>query len=82
DREQIRSAVFRGYSVIGNDQPIPPGHRYFNASLPQRAHDPDKAKFLLQKAGALGVTLPPMYATSDANGSVEMAVLLQQAGQK
>ena len=25
DREQIRTAVFRGYAVIGNDQPIPPG---------------------------------------------------------
>ena len=68
--------------MIGNDQPIPPGHRYFNASLPQRPHDPDKAKFLFQKAGALGTTLPPVYATSDANGSIEMAVLMQQAGQK
>ncbi|MCM3016158.1 hypothetical protein M3570_21030, partial [Bacillus subtilis] len=51
-------------------------------SLPQRPHDPDKAKFLFQKAGALGTALPPIYATSDANGSIEMAVLLQQAGQK
>ncbi|MCQ0033004.1 ABC transporter substrate-binding protein [Burkholderia glumae] len=82
DRNQIRSAVFRGYAVVGNDQPIPPEHRYFNASLPQRPYDPDKAKFLFQKAGALGTTLPPIYATSDANGSIEMAVLLQQAGQK
>ncbi|MBN3791630.1 ABC transporter substrate-binding protein [Burkholderia sp. Ac-20353] len=82
DREQIRSAVFRGYAVIGNDQPIPPGHRYFNASLPQRPHDPDKAKFFFQKAGAIGTALPPIYATPDANGSVEMAVLLQQSAQK
>ncbi|KAF1065615.1 ABC transporter substrate-binding protein (plasmid) [Burkholderia gladioli] len=82
DREQIRTAVFRGYAVIGNDQPIPPGHRYFNTSLSQRSYDPDKAKFLFQKAGALGTTLPPIYATSAANGSIEMAVLLQQAGQK
>jgi len=42
--------------VIGNDQPIPPGHRYFNASLPQRKFDLDKAKFHLQKAGAVGTT--------------------------
>jgi peptide/nickel transport system substrate-binding protein len=27
DREQIRTAVFRGYAVIGNDQPIPPACR-------------------------------------------------------
>lgn len=82
DREQIRTAVFRGYAVIGNDQPIPPGHRYFFAGLPQRAYDPDKAKFHLQKAGAIGTTLPPVFATVDANGSIEMAVLMQQSAQK
>ncbi|MDE1180891.1 ABC transporter substrate-binding protein [Paraburkholderia sp.] len=82
DREQIRTAVFRGYAVIGNDQPIPPGHRYFNASLPQRKVDLDKAKFYFQKAGAIGTTLPPIYATPDANGSVEIAELMQQTGAK
>ncbi|WP_213303169.1 ABC transporter substrate-binding protein [Paraburkholderia sacchari] len=82
DRDQVKSAVFRGYAVIGNDQPIPPQHRYFNASLPQRPYDPDKAKFHFQKAGAIGATLPPIYATNDANGSIEMAELLQQAGAK
>lgn len=82
DREQIRTAVFRGYAVIGNDQPIPPGHRYFNASLPQRHIDLDKAKFYFQKAGAIGMPLPPIYATPDANGSVEMAELMQQTGAK
>ncbi|WP_322019387.1 ABC transporter substrate-binding protein [Paraburkholderia tropica] len=82
DREQIRNTVFQGYAVIGNDQPIQPGHRYFNAALPQRPYDLDKAKFHFQKAGALGIALPPMYATTDANGSIEMAELLQQAGAK
>jgi peptide/nickel transport system substrate-binding protein len=82
DRDQIRTAVFRGYAVIGNDQPIPPGHRYFNAALPQRKVDLDKAKFYFQKAGAIGAPLPPIYATPDANGSVEMAELMQQTGAK
>jgi peptide/nickel transport system substrate-binding protein len=82
DREQIRTAVFRGYAVIGNDQPIPPGHRYYFAGLPQRPYDPDKAKFHLQKAGAVGLTLPPIYATSDANGSIEMAEMMQLSAQK
>jgi peptide/nickel transport system substrate-binding protein len=82
DREQIRTAIFRGYAVIGNDQPIPPGHRYFNASLPQRPYDLDKAKFYLQKAGAVGTPIPPIFATTDANGSIEMAVLMQQSAQK
>ena len=82
DREQIRTAVFRGYAVVGNDQPIPPGHRYYFAGLPQRPYDPDKAKFHLQKAGAVGLTLPPIYATSDANGSIEMAEMMQLSAQK
>ena len=82
DREQIRTAVFRGYAVIGNEQPIPPGHRYYFAGLPQRPYDPDKAKFHLQKAGAVGLTLPPIYATSDANGSIEMAEMMQLTAQK
>jgi peptide/nickel transport system substrate-binding protein len=74
--------VFRGYAVTGNDQPIPPGHRYFNASLPQRKFDLDKAKFYMQKAGAVGPALPPIYATTDANGSIEMAELMQQTAAK
>ncbi|MEX3957510.1 ABC transporter substrate-binding protein [Trinickia sp. EG282A] len=82
DRDQVRTAVFRGYAVIGNDQPIPPSHRYFNASLPQRPFDLDKAKFHFQKAGAIGTPLPPIYATSDANGSIEMGELLQQSAAK
>lgn len=82
DREQIRTAVFRGYAVIGNDQPIPPGHRYFNASVPQRQVDLDKAKYYFKKANAIGPALPPIYATPDANGSIEMAELLQQTGAK
>lgn len=82
DREQIRTAVFRGYSTIGNDQPVPAFHRYFNAGLPQRQYDPDKAKFHFTKAGAIGASLPPIYAAPTANGSVDMAQLLQQSGSK
>ncbi|MFX1737318.1 ABC transporter substrate-binding protein [Paraburkholderia sp. A1RI_3L] len=82
DRDQIRTAVFRGFAVVGNDQPIPPGHRYYFAGLPQRPYDLDRAKFHLQKAGAIGAAIPPVFATSDANGSIEMAVLMQQSAQK
>jgi len=79
NRQQIQSAVFRGYAVVGNDQPIPPGHRYFDASVPQRAFDLDKAKFHFKKAGAIGTTLPPVVASSVCNGSIEMAELMQQS---
>ena len=77
DREQIRSAVFLGYGEIGNDQPIDPTNRYYNSGLPQRKFDPQKAKFYFQKA-KLGSAPVQVYASPAADGSVEMAVLLQQ----
>jgi peptide/nickel transport system substrate-binding protein len=78
NREEIRTAVFRGYAVLGNDQPIDPTSRYYNASLPQRPFDPDKAKFHFQKSG-VGTTPVELYTSPAAPGSVEMGVLLQEA---
>jgi len=81
DREQIASAVFRGYARLGNDQPVPPGNRYYFAGIPQRRYDPDRARFTLRKAGLLGTRLP-VYCSPAAEGSVEIAALLQQSAAK
>ncbi|SDR54472.1 peptide/nickel transport system substrate-binding protein [Rhizobiales bacterium GAS113] len=81
DRQQIRSAVYRDFAVIGNDQPIDPSNRYYNADLPQRPYDPDKAKFHLQKSG-IGATKLPITVSPAADNSVEMGQLLQQSGAK
>jgi peptide/nickel transport system substrate-binding protein len=78
DRELIRKALFRGFGTVANDQPVPPWHRYFNANLPQRAYDPERARFLLKRAGLLDVRLP-VYASQAAEGSVDMASMLQEA---
>lgn len=81
DRELIKRALYRGYATVANDQPIPPGHPYYFRGLPQRTHDPDRARFLLKQAGLLNVRLP-VYASPAADGSVDMASILQeQAGQ-
>jgi len=80
DREQAKNAVFRGFATVANDQPIPPSHRYYNAGLPQRPYDLDKAKFHLKKANVSGNV--PVFATAAANGSIDMAVLMQQSAQK
>ncbi|MEM5369263.1 ABC transporter substrate-binding protein [Paraburkholderia azotifigens] len=77
DREQIRRAVFLGYGAIGNDQPIDPTNKYYLSGLPQRTFDPEKAKFYFQKA-KLGSAPVQLYASPAAEGSVEMAMLLQQ----
>jgi peptide/nickel transport system substrate-binding protein len=81
DREQMRSAIFRGYAVIGNDQPVDPSNRFYNADLPQRPFDPEKAKFHLKKAGLVNVTIP-IVASPAADNSIDMALLMQQSGQK
>ena len=74
DREQMQAALG---GVIGNDQPIDPTHRYYNASLPQRPYDPDKAKFHFAKSG-LGNTPLPLYAMA-GNTMTDQAVILQQS---
>lgn len=81
DREQIKSAVFRGYAVVGNDHPIAPGSRFYNADLPQRPYDPEKAGFLLKKAGMGSISMPLMCSPV-ASGSVDIAVLMQQSAKQ
>lgn len=79
NREVIQKSALRGLAEIGNDQPIPPMSRYHNADLAPRAYDPDKAKALFQKAGLLGQKVA-IVASEAATSSVEMAMILQQAG--
>ncbi|MRV70472.1 ABC transporter substrate-binding protein [Duganella sp. FT92W] len=81
DREQIRKVAMRGFGIIGNDQPVQPSSRYYFAGLPQRGLDLDKAKYHLQKSGMAGMTLP-MVASTAANGSVDMAQIVQLSAQK
>jgi peptide/nickel transport system substrate-binding protein len=81
DRQQIRSAVYRNFAVIGNDQPIDPSNRYYDPDLPQRPFDLDKAKFHFQKSGVGGSKLP-ITVSPAADNSIEMAELMQQAGAK
>jgi peptide/nickel transport system substrate-binding protein len=76
DREQMRKVIFRDFAVTGNDQPIAPNHRFYFPGLPQRSYDLEKAKFHLQKSGLAGATLP-IVASAAADGSIEMAQLLQ-----
>ncbi|ROM70689.1 ABC transporter substrate-binding protein [Pseudomonas brassicacearum] len=81
DREQVKSAIFRGFARVGNDHPIAPGARFHNADLPQRAYDPEKARFLLKKAGMESISMPVMCSPA-ATGSVDVAVLLQQSAKE
>lgn len=76
NRPLIQRALFRGYATIANDHPVPPSHKYFNADLPQRPYDPERAAYHLKKAGMSGIRVP-IFTTPAAEGSVDIAALLQ-----
>ena len=80
DREQMKKSIALDYAVLGNDQPIDPTNRFYFKDLPQRTFDLDKAKFHLQKSGVTGKV--PMITSPAAMYSTEIALLLQQAGQR
>lgn len=79
DRDLIRRALFKNFGALGNDQPIQPGHPYFRDDLPQRVYDPDRARFHLKRAGLVGSRMA-VYASPAAEGSVDMASVLQETG--
>lgn len=81
DRELVSRALFGNYAVIANDQPIPPTNRYFNPEIPQRQYDLDRAKYHIRMAGLSGARLP-MFASPAAEGSVDMASVLQEYASK
>ncbi|MQP66164.1 ABC transporter substrate-binding protein [Niveispirillum sp. SYP-B3756] len=79
DRELVKRALFRGSAIIANDHPIPPFHPFFRADLPQRSFDLDRARYHFAKAG-LGPARLPVYASTAAEGSVDMGSALQEYG--
>ncbi|HWL80495.1 MAG TPA: ABC transporter substrate-binding protein [Roseomonas sp.] len=77
DRRRFVDVVLRGQAVLANDVPILPGSPLFNTELPQRALDPDRAKFHLRKSG-IGSTPIEIYVTDAANGGIDIGQLLQR----
>ncbi|MEZ5342951.1 MAG: ABC transporter substrate-binding protein [Acidimicrobiales bacterium] len=57
DRPALVERVLQGRGDVGNDHPIAPVYEYFDASLPQRERDIEKAKALLEEAGAAGLAI-------------------------
>jgi peptide/nickel transport system substrate-binding protein len=82
DREQLVKKVLLNHGALGNDHPISTANPYHNGNLPQRAYDPDQARFHLKKAGMEGITLD--LSTSDAAfaGAVDAALLMKDSAAK
>lgn len=82
DREEMVQKILHGHGRIGNDHPIAPANRYFAADLPQRAYDPEQAKFHLKKAGMEGLTVDLHAADAAFQGAVDTAILYAEQAAK
>lgn len=82
DREQMLKTILRGYGSLGNDHPIASIQKYYAADLPQRAFDPEKAKFHMKKAGMLDHTFKLHAADAAFAGAVDAAILYKESAAK
>lgn len=82
NRQQLLDTLLRGYGQLGNDHPIAATNRFFNKNLPQRAYDPEKAKFHLKKAGLTELKVNLSASDAAFPGGVDTAVIYQQNAAK
>jgi peptide/nickel transport system substrate-binding protein len=82
DREQLVKILLSGYGRVGNDSPITPANRYFNAEMEQHAYDPDKARHYLKKAGLANLSVNLHAADAAFPKAVDAAVLFSESASK
>ncbi len=80
DREQWLQKIKYGYGELGNDSPIGPANIYRATTdeIPQRAYDPEKAKFYLKKAGLDSLKIQFSAAETGFGGAVDAAQLMKE----
>jgi len=79
DREGIRDNILKGLGSIGNDHPISPIDPYYNAEIPQRAYDPDLARFHIRKAGLENTSIDIYGSDVAGTGALSSAQHVQQS---
>ncbi|MCU0909879.1 MAG: ABC transporter substrate-binding protein [Rhodobacteraceae bacterium] len=78
DRQELVDKILNGHGSVGNDHPISPANRYFDASIEQRAYDPDKARFHLKEAGLDSLDVTLTVADAAFSGAVDAGVLYSE----
>ena len=81
NRPEIVDKILRGYGTIGNDIPINAAYPLFDASIPQREQNLDKAKEHYAKSGHDGSPVILRVADGAFPGAVDAAALFQQSAQ-
>jgi len=79
DRELILRTVHQGYGALANDHPIRANDPAFNAALPQRQYDPDRAKFYWKQSGLSGVAIELVTSPAATANAQDQAVLFQES---
>lgn len=82
DRDELIDKILNGTGSAGNDHPISPTNNYYHSELPQRAYDPDKAKFHLKKAGMENLTVKLSTSEGIWEGAVDAATLYSESAAK
>ncbi|MCI2422367.1 ABC transporter substrate-binding protein [Saccharopolyspora sp. K220] len=72
DRDELVRSVLQGAGQLGNDL-YGKGYRYYADALPQRTQDLDRARALVEQAGANGLTID--LDTSDTSTGLKEAAL-------
>lgn len=78
DRNVLLRTLLRGRGYVGNDHPIGKSDRFYAGELPQRAYDPDKAKFHLKKAGLTQLDVNLSVSDRPFSGAFDAAVLYRE----
>lgn len=82
NRAELRDKVFFGHASLANDHPVPTFDKFFNADIPQRDYDPDKAKFHLTKSGFAGTKIQLHAADAAFAGALDAALLFAESAKR
>jgi peptide/nickel transport system substrate-binding protein len=82
DRPKIISSVMNGFGVPGNDHTLDALNPFYNASMPQRKYDPDKAAFHFKKAGLAAGTKIELQTSEGAWAQADDCAALYQESLK
>ncbi len=81
NREEMVQTILQGYGRPGNDTPIGPANRFLatEEELPQRAYDPDKAKFHLKEAGMENLKVQLHASDAAYAGGIDSALIYSES---
>ena len=79
NREEMLNTILNGFGYVGNDIPIGRNQQFYNTELPQRAYDPEQARFYLQQAGLSSLDVTLAAADAAFAGAVDAASLISES---